>query len=221
MSSVYPPFIFQAAIDGFFNPIIGAIDSVHLVKDYKPSDSDAELAAKSIANIAIDLADMGIQTIDGEPTLVINPKSNLAKTASSERYEATQATGGTVNSIIKAGAGWVVNEHVGRVVHITGGTGASESGKIVSNTSDTLVLHTEVTGYNENGAIVSDALAVAPDATSDFEILDDVWAVFFGAGQKVHAVDESTDKAIDGANADQVSTSAAAIALPPMFAKAS
>lgn len=57
----------------------------------------------------------------------------------------------TDNTIGTTGAGWTVNEHVGRRVRTTGGTGSGQRRRVVSNTTDTLVLE-----YGWSDAIAGD-----------------------------------------------------------------
>ena len=217
--SAYPPFIFQTAVDAYLNAVKGAIKTVHLVKDYLPADSFAtKTTTKSVANISIAAEDMSITEISGVDKLVINPKSNLAKTINSTKYIIDVATGGGVNSMIQTGAGWTINEHERRVVHIVSGTGAGQSAKIASNTADTLTLEQKTVGYNNAVAILEDAFAIAPDNTSNFEVMDDIWAVYVSDTEEVYAIDETTDKAISAASGDQVSVSGTAIGLPDMVA---
>lgn len=66
------------------------------------------------------------------------------------------ATGGTITSLTKAGAGWAVNELRGKAYEIVDGTHSGYSGRVVSNTATSFVL----TGY----------LPSAIDATDVFEI---------------------------------------------------
>ncbi|WDE07303.1 hypothetical protein SG34_010640 [Thalassomonas viridans] len=198
------PHIFQTAQDAYLNATKDAITHLHLVKDYLQSDSFVTVTgAKSVASIAISPADMAISTVDGNRTLVINPKSNLTKNNSSQKYVIGTASSGTTNSLTLTGAGWSVSAYERKVVHITGGTGAGESAKITGNTADTL-------------SFDAGAFTVALDNTSEFEILDDISAVYVSSTEVVYACEEATDKAIDAASADQVSCSGASLALPAL-----
>ena len=61
-------------------------------------------------------------------------------------------------TIGKTGAGWTVDEHIGRWVLITGGTGAGQLAKITDNTADTLTIGSD--------------WDTTPDTDSDFSIID-------------------------------------------------
>ena len=61
-------------------------------------------------------------------------------------------------------------------------------------------------------------LQLPPDNTSNFEVMDDIWAVYVSDTEEVYAIDETTDKAISAASGDQVSVSGTAIGLPDMVA---
>lgn len=50
------------------------------------------------------------------------------------------STGATGNTIVATGAGWTVNEFVGRFVFVNGGPGAGEIKIVAANTSDTLTI---------------------------------------------------------------------------------
>lgn len=67
------------------------------------------------------------------------------------------AESGTSTTLTDTDQTWTTDEHAGRTVHITGGTGAGQVREIASNTSDTLTVET--------------AWDTTPDATSTYQIL--------------------------------------------------
>lgn len=68
------------------------------------------------------------------------------------------ATSGTSNTLTASGAGWTSDDFVGNFCRIVSGTGAGQNFIIASNTTDTLTF--------------SGHMGVAPDNTSDFEIVE-------------------------------------------------
>ncbi len=71
--------------------------------------------------------------------------------------ETATASGGSTSTLIDTGIGWDTDEHLGKNVEITSGTGAGQIRRIESNTTDTLT--------------VSDLFTTAPDATSVYKIV--------------------------------------------------
>lgn len=71
------------------------------------------------------------------------------------------ASGGTTTTLVDSGIGWTSNEYSDYVVWIYGGTGSGQYSRITSNTTDTLTL--------------TDTLTTAPDATSTYRIIPDVY----------------------------------------------
>ena len=67
------------------------------------------------------------------------------------------AESGTENALTDTDKAWTVDEHIGRSVRITGGTGAGQKRPIVSNTADMLTVN---------------AWATTPDATSTYKIIE-------------------------------------------------
>jgi|GEM_PF-4164426 len=200
------PFVFNSAYTAYLNSVKTAITTVHLVKNFKEADLYASVVgAQSMANITVDQVDMSVTTIGEDEVLVINPKSGLSKTSDSELHFTGQATSGTGSSITKTSAAWP--DYTDKVVHITGGTGAGQTGKITSVSGDVL---------NFDAA----TFATPPDATSDFDIRDDLWTVYVSGSEVVYAVNETTDKAIAAASSDQVNISATTIYLPKLKVKA-
>lgn len=93
------------------------------------------------------------------------------------------ATAGGASTLTDSGKAWTTNEHAGRLIEITGGTGAGQYRTISSNTG------TEVT--------VSAPWTTAPDATSTYKIATPrvVTATLTGksAGNAAQAVADGTN----------------------------
>lgn len=194
------PFVLDAARVSYLQAVKTPITHVHLVKNFLTSDSFSTVTGvKSVANTTMAQSDMAI-TDDGDlKKLTFNPKSNLTKTNDSEQYFNGTATAGSDASITVTGE--TFPDYSGKVVHITDGTGVGESAKIISNTAETLTFS-------------ASAFTVALDATSKFVILDDLSIAYVSGTDIVYVADESTDKAITAASADQVNISAAVLQLP-------
>ena len=71
--------------------------------------------------------------------------------------ETATATSGSTSTVTDTGIGWDTDEHSGKNVEITSGTGAGQIRRIESNTTDTLT--------------VSDLFTTAPDNTSVYKIV--------------------------------------------------
>ncbi len=81
------------------------------------------------------------------------------------------ATAGTSTTIEDTGESWIPNEFAGLHVTITGGTGAGQTRRVISNTTNTLT--------------VSPAWSTTPDTTSDFEVDPEA---LYGASNSVYAI---------------------------------
>lgn len=77
--------------------------------------------------------------------------------------ETNTATAGAANSLTRTGAGWTVNQWAGAYIAITGGTGAGQMARVVSNTATVLTCDNP---FVQGSA----AFPVAPDATSVYAI---------------------------------------------------
>lgn len=83
----------------------------------------------------------------------------------------SDATGGSLTTIVKAGAGWGVNDFVGFRASIVAGAGKYQYGVITGNTADTITVTAWLTDY-ELEVLPAYGIA-APDATSDFVVEPD------------------------------------------------
>jgi hypothetical protein len=83
----------------------------------------------------------------------------------------TDATTTSANTIGDSGAAYIGNEFVGQIIEITGGTGAGQTRRIVSNTSTTFT--------------VSPDWTVTPDTTSDYEVMPEQ---LYGSSNSVTAI---------------------------------
>ena len=99
------------------------------------------------------------------------------------------ATSGSVSTLADTAKAWTVNAYANKMVKITAGTGVGQIRRIASNTATVATVATD--------------WATAPDATSDYEILEDLHiAIYDGGGSpRLLAVhDISSDQAIVSGN---------------------
>lgn len=160
-----------------------------LIRAYNLADSYAtvdanKLWARDLVGGDMSLADQGSDRRFSIAALT----TGTAATASSQQYHAGTATSGGAATITQTGAAWTVDEHAGRSVKITAGTGSGQVARIASNTTDTLT--------------VAANWATQPDATSQFQILDDLhWAVVDVTNSQVLMIlDEASNQVITAPN---------------------
>jgi len=68
-------------------------------------------------------------------------------------FENLQASGGTLSTLVKTGAGWTTDEWAGKFCITTAGTGLGQSRKIASNTSDTLTFTNDMHTSGDNTTV--------------------------------------------------------------------
>ncbi len=98
-----------------------------------------------------------------------NGSEQIAPTPTSTQV----ATGGSANTIIKAGASWTANAYTDAVAKITPGTASNCWGVVKSNTTDTITVYGSwiaTSTYASNCG--------TPDATSVFSVEDDGFALY-------------------------------------------
>lgn len=103
----------------------------------------------------------------GGREITVSAKTDAAQVTVVKADSGT-ATSGGANTLTDTGKAWTNNVHAGRIVKITGGTGSGQSGVIASNTATQLT--------------VSVNWATPPDATSTYEIREDIVAAFYDGG---------------------------------------
>jgi hypothetical protein len=107
--------------------------------------------------------------------------------------EDSTATGGSTTTLVRTGAGWTVNQWQGMYLLTTGGTGANQMARIVSNTADTLTLQNNVTlgglltalasgttyqiGYPSRGQLLPRRLVISTTALCTVELVQNPTAV--------------------------------------------
>jgi len=99
------------------------------------------------------------------------------------------ATSGGVNTLTDTAKAWSVNAYTDKMIKITAGTGVGQIRRIASNTATVI---TTTTDWTTN-----------PDATSDYEILEDLHvAIYDGGGtpRLLNVQDISNDQAIISGN---------------------
>lgn len=96
-------------------------------------------------------------SVNPDNTSVFSIVSYQYRNSDETIYEESQtATSGGANTIVVSTQTWATNVYTGKLVRIVGGTGSGQSRYIASNTATTLT--------------VTQAWAVNPDSTSEFEI---------------------------------------------------
>jgi|GEM_PF-2100003 len=161
---------------------------LHILKAYAAGDSYATAFGNSIGSVALAEGDLtlGNQGTNGRQVAVAS--KNLTASGASEQYDSGTATAGGANTLTDSGKAWSVNGHAGRAAKIVGGTGAGQSRRIASNTATQLTVTVNWT--------------TPPDATSQYQILDDVhFAILDETESKVLvATDEDSNQVITAGN---------------------
>lgn len=159
-----------------------------LIKAYAQGDAYATVNGNVIAQADLVLADL---VLSNQGTLgrqlTVATKSPSA-TASSAQYDTGTATSGGASTLTDTTKAWTANQHAGRALKIVSGTGAGQVRRIASNTATVLT--------------VDAAWTTNPDATSVYQILDDLHVAIVDVTEtKVLAVtDESTNQVITAGN---------------------
>ncbi len=158
---------------------------LHLITAYAEADSEATVEGNSIGSV--DLVGASDFTLANQGTngrqVTIGAKTIASASGSSQQYETNTATSGGASTLTRTGAGWTVNEHDGRAIEITAGTGSGQTRNIASNTADTITVET--------------AWSTEPDATSVYRIVDNLHvAVIDQTESKVLLVTDETSNQI-------------------------
>lgn len=107
--------------------------------------------------------------------------------------ESNTATGGSTTTLVRTGAGWTANQFQGMYLLTTGGTGAGQMARIVSNTTDTLTLVNNATngpllvalaagttyeiGYPSRGQLLPRRLVVSATSLCTVELVQNPTAL--------------------------------------------
>lgn len=163
------------------------IEQVRLITDFTPGDSFVAVDGATIAVSALSAPDVVLSDYASGRQIVTAEKMPNASGASTQHDNGT-ASGGGVASLIDAAKAWAVDAHAGRAVKIISGTGVGQTGRITSNSADTLT--------------VQDNWVTEPDATSQYQIRDDLhFALVDVTNEIVVAVtDEGTDQVVSAGN---------------------
>ena len=130
----------------------------------------------------------------GGREVTVGAKSGTAQVSVPSISSGT-ATSGTGTTLADTGQSWGANAHANKVVKITGGTGSGQTRLIASNTATVLTVGT--------------AWGTNPDATSVYEIREDLHVVFYDAGatpRLMIVTDETSDQVITNANPINIPT---------------
>jgi len=138
----------------------------------------------AIAVAAVD-ATLADRAGGGREITVAAKSGNIAATFNTNLDTGT-ATSGTTTTLSDTGKAWATNAYTDKVLKITGGTGSGQVGVIASNTSTVITL--------------SAALATAPDATSTYEIVENLHYALYDTTRLLMVSDETSDQSVTNAN---------------------
>lgn len=96
------------------------------------------------------------------------------------------ATSGGAATLTDTGKAFTVNEHTDKILKLTGGTGSGQSQVIASNTATVI---TVVANWTTN-----------PDATTTYEILEDLHYAMYDATDLFYVSDETSNQALTLSN---------------------
>ncbi len=171
-------------LDAALSHIKDNANSLELVKAYDAADSRATVLTNTVCSIALVTGDF---TLAAHATtgrkVTLQAKSGTAS-ASSSQYESGTATSGAATTLTDTGASFA--DRTGKVVKITGGTGSGQVRRIASNTSTVITVDT--------------AWTTNPDATSTYEILDDLHWVIISGTEVLSVHDEGSNQVITSGN---------------------
>jgi hypothetical protein len=155
-------------------------DGLAVIRAYSFGDSYATVNSRVVAVADMTSADYTLSDYGSmERQITIAAKSPTV-TVPTGLVDNGRGSGGTSTTLTDAAKAWAVNGYAGRLVSITGGTGAGQKRAIVSNTADTVT--------------VDSIWATTPDSTSDYLILDNLHvAVLDRVNSVVLYVTDETD----------------------------
>ena len=173
-----------AALDAALNYIKDNANSLELVSAFASGDNRAAVLANTVCSIALVTGDFTVaNNIPDGRKVTLAAKSGSAS-ANTAQYESGTATAGAANTLTDGVAAFP--DRSGKVVKITGGTGSGQVRRIQSNTGTVLT--------------VTENWATNPDATSTYEILDDLHWVIISASEVLSVHDEGSNQVITSGN---------------------
>jgi len=184
----------SAVLDGSLNIIKNNATSMVLLSTYAFGDSYSTVAANTVAAVTMTSSNYTLSGTTNNPR-VLTTASGLSATAtaSTNQYDAgtANASGSSTTTLADPSKSWTTNQHAGRALTITAGTGSGQTARITSNTATILTFVAADTG----------TFTVAPDSTSVYKISDDLHIAFTDGSSTVYYVtDESSNQAILAGN---------------------
>lgn len=174
-------------LDGGLNAIKNSATRMLLVKAYSSGDSYATVTSNELASATMASGDYTLSSAGNNRVLTTASGKSATASASSNQYATGTATAGASTTITDSGKSWSTNEHAGRSVIITAGTGSGQYRRISSNTGTALT--------------VTEAWATTPDNTSQYKIMDDLHFAFTDGSAKVlYVTDESSKQVVTSGN---------------------
>jgi hypothetical protein len=175
--------------------------TLHLLAGYELGDSYATVVSNSLGSVALAAGDVPEASATGGRKVTLATKS-LTASASSQQYDQGTASAGGAATLTDSTQSWSTNAHAGRVVKITGGTGAGQIRRIASNTGTVLTLAAALTDVGDGTVTSSANWTTPPDNTSTYVILDDLHLAIVNttASQVYFVTDINNDQVVTAGN---------------------
>lgn len=163
MPKYYHPDILDYGLDRV-RAKIAATNTVklHALKAYTAGDAYSTANGNSIGSVALATDDLALSNQGSNGRQLTIAAKNITATADAAQIASGTATSGGNTTLTDSTKSWSTDQHLGRVVKITGGTGSGQSKRISANTATQLT--------------VESAWSTNPDATSQYKILYDLHA---------------------------------------------
>lgn len=176
-------------LNAALNEIQNNADNLHLISRYVANQAYATVIGNSVATYALTGASFTQADFNDGRQLTCNVQTgNNATASTNDNVDSGTATAGSANSLTDTNKTFTVDEHAGRKVTITAGTGSGQERTIQSNTATVLTPDEDWT--------------TAPDNTSEYQIGDNLhFAVVDSTATKVLWVsDETSDQQVTNGN---------------------
>lgn len=139
------------------------------------------------SEVAVAAGDVSIaDKAGGGREVTVAAKSGTVAATFNTALDSGTATAGAATTLTDASKAWTVNAYANKVVKITGGTGSGQVRTIASNTATVLTVDT--------------AWATNPDATSTYEIVEDLHYALYDDTRLLYVSGESSDQPVTNGN---------------------
>lgn len=160
-----------------------------VIKAYTAADSYATVNGNSVGeSSALAAGDFTLANQGTNGRQVTVTGKTFTSTASTTQYDSGTATSGGATTLTDTGKAFTTNAHALRALKITGGTGAGQTRRIVSNTATVITVDT--------------AWGTNPASGSTYQILDEIHVAVLNDtdSQVLLVTDETTDQVITSGN---------------------